>query len=327
MEHGRLLLPVAVVTIGAMVSSYAWSQEFKPSKPIEVIVHSAPGGGSDLFARAIADMMQKENLLPQRLQVINKSGGSGAVAMAHLAGKKGDTHTIGLFTTAVIVASITQKEAQYTIGDLTPVVHLVLEPSIAAVRADAPHKTMKDFVEAAKKNPGQLKQAGGVVTSLDNMFRLLIQKATGAQWAYINLPSGSERVANLLGGHMDLMLDNPDKVSEYVRAGKMRLIASLTEKRLSAYPDVPTIKEQGIAIPILTQSRGVVAPPGVASEVVSYWESLFARLVQNPGWKKYIEENQQETSYLKSRELAQFLDEQTKVLRSVLKETGVKVVR
>lgn len=303
------------------------AQSFEPSKPVEIIVHSAPGGGSDLFARAMVDMFQKESLYTQPLQVINKSGGSGAVAMSYMAGKKGETHTIGLFTSAVIFASLTQKEAQHTIQDLTPVVHLVLEPSVAAVKAETPYKSMKDFVEAAKKSPGQLKQAGGVVTSVDNMFRLLIQKATGAQWSYINLPSGSERIANLLGGHMDLMLENPDKVSEYVRAGKVRVIAALTEKRLSAFPDVPTIKEQGIAIPILTQSRGVIAPPGIPGDAVSYWENLFGRLVKTERWKKYVQENQQETHFLTSRELATFLDEQTKLLRVVLNEAGVKAVR
>jgi putative tricarboxylic transport membrane protein len=318
------LLFAALLIVAAVVPV---AEAFEPTKPIEIIVHSAPGGGSDLFARAIVDMMQKENLYQQPMQVINKSGGSGAVAMSYMAGKKGENHTIGLFTSAVIFASLTQKEAQHTIQDLTLVVHLVLEPSVAAVKAEAPYKTMKDFVEAAKKNPGQLKQAGGVVTSVDNMFRLLIQKATGAQWTYINLPSGAERIVNLLGGHMDLMLENPDKVTEYVRAGKMRIIASLTEKRLAALPDVPTIKEQGISIPILTQSRGVIAPPGIPNDTVLYWENLFGRLVKTQTWKKYVEDNQQETYFLKSRELADFLEGQTKLLRGVLKEAGVKAVR
>jgi len=303
------------------------AQAFEPTRPVEMIVHSAPGGGSDLFGRAMIEMMQKENLYKQPMQVINKSGGSGAVAMSYMAGKKGDLHTIGLFTSAVIFGSLTQKEAQHTIMDLTPVAHLVLEPSVAAVKADTPYKSMKDFVEAAKKAPGQLKQAGGVVTSVDNMFRLLIQKTTGAQWSYINLPSGAERIANLLGGHMDLMLENPDKVAEYVCSGKMRVIAALTEKRLSTFPDVSTIKEQGIAIPILTQSRGVIAPPGIPADAVSYWETLFERLTKTERWKKYVQENQQETYFLGSRDLALFLEEQTKLLRVVLNEAGVKVVR
>ena len=323
MRYRTLLLTLLFV----LAFAYPIAQAFEPTRTVEVVVHSAPGGGSDLFARAIADMMQKEKIVPRPMQVVNKTGGAGAVAVSYLVGKKGETHTIALFTTAVMIASITQKESQHTLQDLAPIVHLVLEPTVAAVRADAPFKTMKDFIEAAKQKPGQLKQAGGVVTSNDNMFRLLIQKATGAQWTYINLVSGSERVANLLGGHMDLMLDNPDKVTEYVRAGKMRVIASLTEKRLAAFPDVPTIKEQGIPIAILTQSRGVIAPPATPAEIVGYWENVFARLIKTAIWKKYVEEILQETHYLNSKELGGFLVEQTDLFRNVLKEAGVKVVR
>jgi putative tricarboxylic transport membrane protein len=153
------LIFVALVILAAVVPV---AEAFEPTKPVEIIVHSAPGGGSDLFARAIVEMMQKDNLFHQPMHVINKSGGSGAVAMSYMAGKKGENHTIGLFTSAVIFASLTQKEAQHTIQDLTPVVHLVLEPSVAAVKAEAPYKTMKDFVEAAKKTPGQRTHAGGV---------------------------------------------------------------------------------------------------------------------------------------------------------------------
>jgi putative tricarboxylic transport membrane protein len=319
----RILLTLQLIFASQEYFAFA----FEPTRTIEVVVHSAPGGGSDLFARAIADMVQKEKIVPRPLQVVNKTGGNGAVAVSYLVGKKGETHTIGFFTTAVMIASITQKEAPHTLQDLAPIAHLVLEPTVAAVRADAPFKNMKDFVEAAKQKPGQLKQAGGVVTSNDNMFRLLIQKATGAQWAYINLVSGSERVANLLGGHMDLMLDNPDKETEYVRAGKMRVIASLTDKRLAAFPDVPTIKEQGIPVAILTQSRGVIAPPATPPEIVGYWEIALTRLIKTTTWKKYVEENLQETHYLNSKELTGFLVEQTELLRNVLKEAGVKVVR
>ena len=156
----RILLTLGVV----FASQVFFAHAFEPTRTIELVVHSAPGGGSDLFARAIADMMQKEKILSRPMQVVNKTGGAGAVAVSYLAGKKGETHTIGLFTTAVMIASITQKEAQHTLQDLAPIVHLILEPSVAAVRADAPFKTMKDFVEAAKQKPGQLKQAGGVVT-------------------------------------------------------------------------------------------------------------------------------------------------------------------
>ena len=120
------------------------------------MVHTGPGGGSDLFARAIAEMLQKEKLISQRMQVVNKSGGGPAVAMSYLAEKKGETHTIGFFTGVWVTNPLTTAEANVTIKDLTPIVRLVLEPAVIAVKADSPYKKMKDFIEAAKKNPKQL---------------------------------------------------------------------------------------------------------------------------------------------------------------------------
>ncbi|MGH7767009.1 MAG: Bug family tripartite tricarboxylate transporter substrate binding protein, partial [Candidatus Binatia bacterium] len=214
MKHKAILLPVTVAVVMALSSGLAWSQEFKPSKQIETVVHTGPGGGSDLLARAIAEMLQKEKLVSQRLQVVNKSGGGSAVAMSYLAEKKGETHTIGFFTGVWVTNPLTTAEATVTIKDLTPVVRLVLEPAVIAVKADSPYKNMKDFIEAAKKNPKQLAQSGGSVTSRDNLVRLVIQKATGAQWNFISFPSGGERLSNLLGGHVQIMVIEPQEAGE-----------------------------------------------------------------------------------------------------------------
>ena len=182
MKYEAMFLPMVVAAIGAVFSNLAWSQEFKPSRQIEAVVHTGPGGGSDLLARAIAEMLQKEKLISQRMQVVNKSGGGSAVAMSYLAEKKGDPHTIGFFTGVWVTNPLTTTEATVTVKDLTPIVRLMLEPAVVAVKADSPYKNMKDFIEAAKKNPNQLRQSGGSVTGRDNLMRLLIQKATGTQW-------------------------------------------------------------------------------------------------------------------------------------------------
>ena len=186
-----------------------------------------------LFARAIAEMLQKEKLITQRMQVVNKPGGGPAVAMSYLAEKKGETHTIGFYTGVWVTNPLTTVEATVTVKDLTPIVRLVLEPAVIAVKADSPYKNMKDFIEAAKKNPKQLAQSGGTITSRDNLMRLLLQKATGAQWNFISFPSGGERLSNLLGGHVQMMVIEPQEAGEQIRAGNLRVIASLTEKRLA----------------------------------------------------------------------------------------------
>jgi putative tricarboxylic transport membrane protein len=310
-----------------MSAGFAWGQAFTPSRQIEAVVHTGPGGGSDIFARAIAEMLQKEKLITQRMQVVNKSGGGSAVAMAYLAEKKGEPHTIGFFTGVWVTNPLTTKEAAVTIKDLTPIVRLVLEPAVVAVKADAPYKDMKDFIEAAKKSPNQLRQSGGSVTGRDNLMRLLIQKATRAQWTYISFPSGGERLSNLLGGHVQMMVIEPQEAGEQIRAGNLRVIASLTEKRLASMPNVPTIKEQGIDVTIIPQARGVLAPPAASKEAVQYWEGVFERFAKSASWKQYVEQNQFEEGYLKGPPLNKFFDELTVLMRNVLKEAGAKVVR
>jgi putative tricarboxylic transport membrane protein len=327
MKHRAMWLTIIVAVIVAMSVGVAGSQEFKPSKQIEAVVHTGPGGGSDLLARAIAELLQKEKLISQRMQVVNKPGGGPAVAMSYLAEKKGETHTIGFFTGVWVTNPLTTAEATVTVKDLTPIVRLVLEPAVIAVKADSPYKNLKDFIEAAKKSPNQLRQSGGTITSRDNLMRLLIQKATGAQWTFISFPSGGERLSNLLGGHVQMMVIEPQEAGEQIRAGNLRVIASLTEKRLAALPNVPTIKEQGIDIPLIPQARGVLAPPGAPREVVQYWEGVFERFSKSPSWQQYVEQNQFEDGYLKGPPLSKFLDDLTVQMRDVLKEAGAKVVR
>lgn len=327
MKSRWMYLPVAIATLLFVCTAPVWSQEFKPTKQIETVVHTGPGGGSDLFARAIAELLQKEKLISQRMQVVNKSGGGSAVAMSYLAEKKGENHTIGFFTGVWVTNPLTTAEANVTIKDLTPIARLVLEPAVIAVKADSPYKNMKDFIEAAKKSPKQLAQSGGSVTSRDNLMRLLIQKATGTQWNFISFPSGGERLSNLLGGHVQMMVIEPQEAGEQIRAGNLRVIASLTDKRLTSMANVPTLKEQGIDVPTIPQARGVVAPPAAAREVVQYWEGVFDRFEKSASWKTYVEQNQFEDAYLKGPALSKFFDELTVQMRDVLKEAGAKVLR
>ncbi len=311
---------------GSLLASQP-SLAFQPARPVEMVIHSGPGSGADLFVRAMGSILDKEKLLSQRLQITSKTGGGGAVAMAYMAEKKGEAHTIALFTTVWVVVPLTSAEAKVTLMDLTPIARMVVEPAVVAVKANSPYRSMQDFIAAAKKNPGQLKQSGGSFTSVDNLTRLLVQKATGANWAFISFPGGAERLSNLLGEHVQIMFLQPQEAGEHIRAGNLRMIATLTEKRLASFPDLPTIGEQGINIPIPQQARGVVAPPGIPAEAKTYWEDLFSRLTKTASWKKYLEENQLEDSFLGSAESAKFFDSSTAQMRGLLVEAGAKVAR
>ena len=214
-----------------------------------------------------------------------------------------------------------------TLRDLTPIARLVLEPALIAVKADSPYRTLGDFIAAAKEHPGQLKQSGGSVTSRDNVVRQLLQKATSSRWAFISFPGGGERIAALLGGHVNMMVIEAAEAGEHIRAGNMRVLAQVSEKRLAAFPDVPTLKEAGFDVPAVPQVRGVVAPPGIPAENVAYWEDLFRRLTRTASWRKFLADNQFEDGYQNAADLAKFYDEFTDHMRAILQEAGVKTVR
>lgn len=318
---------VLFVLTTAGLATGALAQGYKPTRPVELVVHTGPGGGSDVLARALAVMAEREKLLPVRMVVVNKPGGNSAVAAAYLAEKRGDPNTVGLFTGVWLQTPLVSAEAKVTLRDLTPVARLVLEPAVIAVKADAPYKTLADFIDAAKKNPGALKQSGGSNTSRDNVVRQLLQKSTGARWVFISFPGGGERIAALVGGHVDIMVIEPEEAGEHIRAGNMRVLAQISEHRLPGFPNVPTLKEAGFDVPVVPQVRGMVAPPGIPAANVAYWEDFCRRLTRTPSWQKYIADNQFEDGYQNAADLAKFYEEFTGRMRDILKDAGVKIVR
>ena len=324
----KLTQAFLVLTVAALASIGGLAHaQWKPTKPIEVIVHTGPGGGNDLLARAVAQMLEKEKLLPVRMQVLNKTGGNGVVAANALLEKKGDPHTLGFVSTVWIANPITTSEAKVTLRDLTPVARLLLEPAVFAVRADSPYKTLKDFIEAAKARPGELKQSGGSVTSRDNIIRQTLQASTGAKWAFVSFQGGGERLAALLGGHVDMMVIEPQEAGEQVRAGKLRVLAQIADQPMAAYPNVPTLKQAGYEVQSLPQIRAVVAPPELPKEALAYYEDLFARLRQTATWKKYVEDNQFEDGYLNGADFTKSIEQIEKDMRVQFQQAGVKMAR
>jgi len=195
------------------------------------------------------------------------------------------------------------------------------------VRADKPWKTAKDFFDAAKANPGKLKQSGGSISGRDNTTRHLLMKASGAEWQFISMKSGGERVAALLGGHVDMYIMEPSEAIEQIRAGKVRVLATLMKKRIPSLADVPTITEQGYNVPEVPQARGFVGPPGMAPDVKAYYVGLFDKLHASKEWAGFVTENQYEDGYMTGAALDKFVDEYTQTMRGILKEAGIKLVR
>jgi putative tricarboxylic transport membrane protein len=157
--------------------------------------------------------------------------------------------------------------------------------------------------------------------------RLSLQHATGAKWAFVSFPGGGERLAALLGGHVDIMVIEPQEAGEQVRAGKLRVLAQLAEPRLPGYPDVPTLKEAATTCTRRRRSAAWCAPPQQPAEASAYWEGVFAKLRQTESWKKYVADNQLEDKFLNAADLKKSIVDTEKELRETYTQAGIKTVR
>lgn len=299
--------------------------EFVPTKPIEIVVHNGPGSGPDVLARQLSAMIEQANLAPVRFTVLNKAGGGSTNASAYLVSKKGDPNTIAVFTSVWLLDPLLQETAKTKLSDLTPIARLVLDPAVIVTRGDAPYNTLAEFVEAAKAKPGQLKQSGGSMTSRDNIIRQQIMGKSGADWVYVSFPSGSERISALLGGHVDLFICDPSEADELARAGKVKVLAQVSDSRLTAFKDVPTLKESGFDFEPFIQVRGVVGPPDMPADAVAFYSDMLAKLAKTPAWAKYVEDNHVIDGYLPAAETKEFLTQYNDKIRKALVDVGAKV--
>jgi putative tricarboxylic transport membrane protein len=260
-----------------------------PEKPITLIVQSSAGGGSDIFARTLAAIVEKERLLPQPIVVENKPGGSGAIAYAYVAGKRRDPHFLLTCTPSFLTTPIVRK-SQVTPKDFTPIANFAFDDFIVAVRQDSRFKDMLSLVAEAKANPKKVAAGGTQVGGSDSISLYLLEKAAGIQFNYISFTGGGELNAALLGGHVDLVMLNPGEALELAKAKKVRILGVMSDKRLSGAPDLPTMREQGLDA-VFRQHRGVVAPAELPADTRRILESTMFRYAQTAGYKKYMADN------------------------------------
>ena len=318
---------VLVTAMALLASACPAAAEFKPTKPIEIIVHNGPGSGPDIFGRTLVQIIDQEKLSPVRLQVVNKVGGGGTTAASYVVNKKGDPHVWTVFTSVWITNPLVQQEASTKLVDMSPIARLVVEPAVIVVRADSRYQTLRDVIDAALKNPGQIKQAGGSVLARDALVRQLLMAHTGARWSFISFPAAGERLAALLGGHVDFVLVEPPEAGELIRAGKLRALVQIADKRLAGFETVPTLPEAGFNVPNVPQARGIVGPPGMPADAVAYYEELLRKTSRSPGWQKFLHDNQLDDAFLNSKDTIAFLGEFEQQLRDILIQSGVKLVR
>jgi tripartite-type tricarboxylate transporter receptor subunit TctC len=259
----------------------AHAQQF-PAKEVSIVIPYAAGGATDLVFRALAASSGK--YLGRAVVVVNKPGGGGAVGVTEVQGAKPDGYTLLSAITPLTILPH-QVKTTFTYRDFEPIINVVLDPVMFQVRAEAPWKTLKEFLDYGRKNPGFItvgnSGAGGGV----HLIALAFEKAAGVQFNHIPFAGGGPSVTALLGGHINAVSVSPPEGIAQVKAGKLRIIALFSEKRMSDFPNVPTVREEGVNF-AMSQWRGLAAPKGTPAPVVKALHDAFKRGMEDPAFIK-----------------------------------------
>lgn len=290
-----------------------------PTKPIIIVVHPNPGGGSDIMSRQLAKA--SEDLFKQPVVVENKVGGSGAVASAYVAKAAPDGYTLyGVTPTQLITPLL--RNLPVTYKNFTPICRIHLDPLLIFVRKDSPFKNIQDLIEHARKNPGKQNWSTGSAGSLDQMAAVIFQKVTQTKIAAVPFESGADAMVATLGGHMDAGIDDLGGVSTQYEAGQVRVLATFTPNRAEQIKDVPTFKELGHDV-VVIKWRGVWGPKGMSKDVVELLETTFKKAIEKPSFVTYLKNGGMVPAFMGSDEFTKFVDIENEKLKSFYRETGM----
>ncbi|MEQ1773254.1 MAG: tripartite tricarboxylate transporter substrate binding protein [Burkholderiales bacterium] len=292
-----------------------------PTRHIELVSPTGAGGGSDLVARTVADIVAKEKLLPQQIIIQNRPGGGGAVGQTYVASKRGDPYVILLAAIGLVSVPI-RTGLDVGIDKFQPLGAIGLDLNSLAVAENSPYRSLKDLLAAARANPKTISVGitfpGGSAHGM--MHRL--EKLSGTRFNLVSFKSGSEAVTAVMGGHVQATAENLGEVIPQVESKKLRLLGVPAANRIAALPNVPTLKEQGFDIHT-GGLRGFVAPAGIPRDAAKVLEDMLAKVHKSAGWREYMAKNMYEDVYLNAEELSRWLAAQQVEMTQFLTEMGL----
>jgi len=317
------LLAAALVTLTACATANAPSPtptssgsatpapSVQPTHPVEFVISTAPGGGSDIYARAMASIIENKKFSPQPVTPLNKEGGSGAVAFQYVYEKTGDMHYIMITLNSFFTTIITQKLA-FKATDFTPVANLALDPFFLWVNDDSPWKTAQDFINAAKEN--SLTVAGtGAKQEDEALFRRIEDTMKTKPFTYLSQTSGATVAAAVAGhqGGVVASVNNPSEGLALYQASpkKLRPLCAFmpASPTTPIYATLPTCSSQGIPIDDYFIMRAIMAPPGLSPAQQQFWIDVFKKVYDSDEWKKFMTDNALQPSFKSGLEFRQFI--------------------
>ncbi len=315
-----LLLVLSLATAGAVS---AQGRAFTPSRNIEWIVTSSPGGGSDIYTRMISDMMTRQNLVSGRtFLVTNKTDGGGEVGrltVSRVAPGAMADHTLLTFNSGDLMPMV--KNTANRLENFTPIAVMAVDKQLLYIGQMSKYKTFAEVVAAVKsgKNVVIAGSKGDDVATYEMLVKEL--GFTETQLAFITNDATSAAITSILGGHVDLVMSKPAAADQYVAAGKLTPVLALSKTRFTGnLSGAPRLSELGsykdVEYPVW---RGVVGPKNMSPAAAAFWSGVLEAVSESDSWQKdYIEKFKLQSSFMDAGEAKEFMAEfQASYLKSI----------
>jgi tripartite-type tricarboxylate transporter receptor subunit TctC len=265
-----LALTVCTQTVWCQAQSY-------PTRQLTYLITFDPGGQSDVEARRQQPHLSR--ILGQQVIIDYKVGGGGALGWRELVKSKPDGYLFAGFNIPHVILQPLQQQVGYKTEQLVPVALFQRTPVGLAVPENSPYKTLNDFIQAAKKDPGKLSIGGSSFFSGPHFATLLFEKLAGIKLSYVPFTGSAPQITALLGGHTDSGMTFSNDLVRF--KDKLRILALAMDTRMADFPDVPTFKELGFDL-VESVDRGVVVPPKTPPEIIAKLEAAFLEIAANP---------------------------------------------
>ncbi|MBK8007380.1 MAG: tripartite tricarboxylate transporter substrate binding protein [Rhizobiales bacterium] len=326
-QSKRNSLFVAAAALGVALSGTPAVAQWEPQRTVEIIVPAGTGGGADQMARAIQGIVAKHNLMKQSMIVVNKAGGAGSEGFLDVKGSAGNPHKL-IITLSNLFTTPLGTNQPFNWKDLTPVAMLALDEFVLWVNAEKPYKTVKEYLEAAKK--GGFKMAGTGSRQEDQIITAAIEKAAGVKFTYVPYRGGGEVAVQLVGNHADSTVNNPIEAVAHWRGGKLRPLCVFDGKPLAyndkiagdlAWSSIPTCKSQGLDVEYL-MLRGFFMTPDATPDQVKFYVDLFQKVRATQEWKDLMNNGAFNTTFMTGKEYVEWVSREHTRHLNLMKEAG-----
>jgi tripartite-type tricarboxylate transporter receptor subunit TctC len=294
-----------------------------PDHTITMVVPFPPGGVADTVARPVAEAMSRD--LKQPVVIENKPGAGGGIGMAQVAKAKPDGYTVLLSLASLTVLpeadKILGRAPMYQLDQLKPIARFTADPTVFAVRAEAPWKTLQDFINDARANPGKYTYGSSGNYGTMHVPMEMFAGAAGVKMVHVPYTGAGPAIVGLLGGQVDVLATGPATIVQHVKAGKVRALAQWGNERLVSLPDVPSLKESGTNVEY-AQWSGLFVPADTPVPVVQRLREAARAAANDPRVKEVLLTAGSPVLYLDAPEFQRYVDADAAKMADVVRRIG-----